>query len=106
MAEAWTAAEQALSMPLAPTALELFSDGHLLVRFGGSPDAVKRMVDELGWKQADASASAEHSRTGLVSWARIAVPRHALREILGIRPQKARWRPSPPIAHTPRNHDT
>ena len=95
--EAWTAAERALSMPLAPTALELFSDGHLLVRFGGSPDAVKRMVAELGWKQADASAWAEHSRTGLESWARIAVPRHALREILGTLPEKARWWASPGI---------
>jgi FAD/FMN-containing dehydrogenase len=97
MDEAWKAAEQALSMPLAPTALELFSDGRLLVRFGGSPDAVKRMVAELGWKQAEMSVWVEHSRTGLESWARIAVPRHALREILATLPEKARWWASPGI---------
>ena len=95
MEEAWTAAEKALSMPLAPMALELFSDGRLLVRFGGSPEAVKRMVAELGWKQADASVWAEHSRTGLESWARIAVPRHALRDTLATLPEKARWWASP-----------
>jgi glycolate oxidase FAD binding subunit len=97
MAEAWTAAEQALSMPLAPIALELFSDGRLLVRFGGSPDSVKRMVAELGWKQADASVWAEHSRTAPESWARIAVPRHALREILGALPENAQWWASPGV---------
>ena len=97
MEEAWTAAEQALAMPLAPTALELFSNGRLLVRFCGSPDAVKRMVAELGWKQADASVWAEHSRTGLESWARIAVPRHALRQIVGALPEQARWWASPGI---------
>src|ERR1700737_4228202 len=63
--EAWAAAEQALSMPLAPSALELFSDGRLLARFLGSPDAVNRMVTELGWKKADTSVWAEHSKTGL-----------------------------------------
>src|ERR1700737_4778055 len=94
MGEAWTAAEQALSMPLAPTALELFSDGRLLVRFCGSPDAVKRMVAELEWKQGDASVWAEHSKTGLESWARIAVPSHSLQEIVGTLPDKARgWAP-------------
>jgi len=103
MAEAWTAAERSLSMPLAPTALELFSDGRLLVRFCGSPDAVQRMVSELGWKQIDASVWAEHSRTALESWARIAVPRHALQEILDALPEQARWWASPGvgIAHWP-----
>jgi glycolate oxidase FAD binding subunit len=95
MAEAWSAAEHALSMPLPPTALELFSDGRLLVRFGGSPDAVKRMAAELGWKQADPSLWAEHSRTAPESWARIAVPRHGLKDILEALPDQARWWSSP-----------
>ncbi|HEY8865048.1 MAG TPA: FAD-binding oxidoreductase [Candidatus Dormibacteraeota bacterium] len=101
MEEAWIAAEQALSMPLAPTALELFSDGRLLVRLCGSPDAVRRMVTELGWQPADGSVWADHSRTGLASWARIAMPRYALREILGALPEKSRWWASPGtgIAH-------
>ncbi|GAC1684941.1 MAG: FAD-binding oxidoreductase [Candidatus Dormibacteraceae bacterium] len=97
MEEAWTAAEQALAMPLGPTALEIFSDGRLLIRFGGSPSAVKRMVAELGWKQADASLWTEHSRTGLESWARIAVPRPALQELLGELPKNARWWASPGV---------
>jgi glycolate oxidase FAD binding subunit len=97
MDEAWIAAEQALSMPLAPAALELFSDGRLFVRICGSPDAVKRMVAELGWKQADAALWAEHSRTGPDSWAKIAVPRHGLRDILATLPDKARWWASPGV---------
>jgi glycolate oxidase FAD binding subunit len=97
MPEAWTVAEQALSMALAPTALELFSDGHILVRFCGSPGAVRRMVAELGWKQADPSAWAEHSRTGPESWAKIALPRHALQEILSSLPEKSQWWASPGI---------
>jgi glycolate oxidase FAD binding subunit len=97
MDEAWIAADQALSMPLAPTALELFSDGRLFVRICGSPDAVKRMVAELGWKQADAALWAEHSRTGPDSWAKIAVPRHGLRDILATLPDKARWWASPGV---------
>jgi hypothetical protein len=84
-------------MALAPSALELFSDGRLLARFLGSPDAVNRMVSELGWKKADAAVWAEHSRTGLESWARIAVPRHTLRDILGTLPEKAQWWASPGI---------
>jgi glycolate oxidase FAD binding subunit len=97
MTEAWAAVEKAFNLPLAPAALELFSDGRLLVRFFGSRDAVKRMVAELGWKQAEGSLWAEHSRTELDSWARIAVPRHALPEILNALPENARWWASPGI---------
>jgi FAD/FMN-containing dehydrogenase len=99
--EAFTAAEQALAMPLAPAALELFSDGHVLARFFGSPDAVNRMVAELGWRQADASAWVEHSIRGPESWARISAPRHALRSILSMLPRDASWWASPGtgIAH-------
>ncbi|GAC1507592.1 MAG: FAD-binding oxidoreductase [Candidatus Dormibacteraceae bacterium] len=97
MEEAWTAAEQALEMPLAPSALELFSDGRVLARFLGSPDAVNRMVTELDWNKAEGAVWAAHSRTGPESWARIAVPHNALRDILGALPEKARWWASPGI---------
>ena len=99
--EAFNAAERALSMPLAPAALELFSDGHVLARFLGSPDAVNRMVTELGWAHADASTWLEHSRRGPESWARISAPRHALRGILAMLPRNASWWASPGtgIAH-------
>ena len=76
--DAWAHVTRALELPLPPSALELFSDGRLMARFFGSPDAVNRMVAELGWKEADASLWAEHSRRGPESWARIAVPRPAL----------------------------
>jgi FAD/FMN-containing dehydrogenase len=101
MDEAFKAAEVALAMPLAPAALELFSDGRVLARFFGSPDAVDRMVSELGWQQADVSVWAEHSRRGPESWARISVPRHALRGILAALPRNASWWASPGsgIAH-------
>jgi glycolate oxidase FAD binding subunit len=99
--EALAAAEQALAMPLAPAALELFSDRRVLARFFGSPDAVNRMVAELGWKQAGASEWLDHSKRGPEFWARIAVPRHALRGILAKLPPSASWWASPGtgIAH-------
>ena len=60
--DAWAASARALELPLLPAALELFSDGRVLARFFGSPDAVNRMVSELGWKPADASVWVEHSQ--------------------------------------------
>ena len=45
--EAWAAGDQALTLPLPPAALELFSSGRVLARFLGSRDAVNRMVAEL-----------------------------------------------------------
>ena len=99
--EAWAAAERALALPLPPAALELFADGRVLARFLGSPQAVKRMVSELAWKPADASAWSEHSKRGPQSWARIAVPPHALRDLLAALPADAQWWASPGlgIAH-------
>jgi glycolate oxidase FAD binding subunit len=101
MEDAWAASTRALDLPLAPAALELFSDGRVLARFFGSPDAVKRMVAELGWKTVDASVWAEHARRGPESWARIATPPHALRQILSALPANAEWWASPGagIAH-------
>lgn len=93
--QAWGAAGDALSMPLAPSALELFSDGRVLARFTGSPDAVDRTTAELGWKQAESSVWAEHSRRAPERWARIAVPGQELRRILDSLPGEAQWWASP-----------
>ena len=79
----WDAAEQAMATPLAPSALELFSDGRVLARFSGSRDAVNRIVQELGWKHADNSKWVEHSSRAPQRWARIAVPKERLREVVG-----------------------
>ena len=97
--EAWDAANRAMQLALAPAALELFSDGRVLARFLGSPDAVKRMVAELGWNVADSSVWAEHSHRAPESWARIAVPRNALRGILSGLPAGAEWWASPGVGH-------
>ena len=99
--DAWTAATRALDLPLAPAALELFSEGRVLARFFGTRDAVNRTVAELGWSDADSAVWAEHSRRSLESWARITAPRHALRAILTSLPEGARWWASPGtgIAH-------
>jgi glycolate oxidase FAD binding subunit len=101
MDEAWASAQRAFESPMAPAALELFSDGRTLARFMGSPDATKRVVRELGWREADASTWAKHSSRAPAGWARIAVPRHQLRATLGRLPEGAEWWASPGtgIAH-------
>jgi glycolate oxidase FAD binding subunit len=99
--EAWSAARIALGMPLSPAAVELSSDGHAMARFLGSPDAVNRMVGELGWDRAADSVWADHSRRGPESWARIAVPAGALQPITAMLPLGSEWWASPGtgIAH-------
>ena len=89
--DGWTAADQVLSLPMAPAALELFSDGRVLARFFGSPDAVDVMVKGTGWAQADQGVWNEHSRSAPARWARIATPRSELRRVLESLPSGARW---------------
>jgi glycolate oxidase FAD binding subunit len=95
--EAWTDSQRVLALPQAPTALELFADGSSLVRFSGSPDAVKRMVAESGWKPSNASVWEEHSRRASLHWARIAVPRSELKRILESLPPGETWWASPGV---------
>jgi glycolate oxidase FAD binding subunit len=78
----WDDAQRALTLPLAPVAVELFSDGRVLARFFGSPDAVKSTVRDLGWKDVEPKVWAEHARRAPDRWARIAVPPSRLREVL------------------------
>src|SRR5205823_3250173 len=78
----WDAATQALAMPVAPSALELTSSGRVLARYTGSPDAVNRIVQSLGWKSSDPAVWTEHSRRAPERWARIAVPKERLREVV------------------------
>ncbi len=94
---AWAAIDQALGLPLAPAALELFSDGRMLARFLGSPNAVNRTVAQLGWSAADPSVWLEHARRAPERWARIAVPPHRLRATLVELPPGAGWWASPGV---------
>ncbi len=87
----WPEAERALSMPVAPVAVEIFGDGRVLARFMGSPDAVKRTLGELGWQPAPHSVWRDHSLRAPEAWARIAVPRHGLRALVEGLPAGAEW---------------
>ncbi|OLC27138.1 MAG: hypothetical protein AUG06_06130 [Actinobacteria bacterium 13_1_20CM_2_65_11] len=97
MDEAWAAADRVLGMPMAPAAVELFSDGRVLARFLGSPEATKRMVADLGWTKAEALGWKKHSTAAPPKWARIAAPRHRLRSILDRLGRDERWWASPGI---------
>lgn len=76
----WTDVDRALSLPLAPSALELFSDGRVTARFFGSHDAVDRVTGDLGWAASDAGFWATHAAENPT--ARIAAPRESLRNLL------------------------
>src|SRR5256885_2603552 len=93
----WDAAEQALSTPLAPSAVELSSDGRVLARYLGSPQAVDRIVSGLEWEEAEESVWEKHSRSGPQTWARIAAPRSALRKLVEALPENDRWWASPGV---------
>lgn len=95
--EGWAAAERAFASPVAPAALELFSDGRVLARFMGSPDAVKRTVADLRWEHAHQSVWSEHAARGPRSWARLAVPRQELRRVVEALPAGAEWWASPGV---------
>ena len=93
----WAAVDRALATPLAPSALELFSDGRVMARYAGSPGAVSRVVNELGWKHEDQAVWAEHSRRAPAGWARVAVPREELQKIIAGLPDGAEWWASPGV---------
>ena len=93
----WNAAAHALSTEVAPVALELDSDGYVLARYMGSPAAIERLVDELGWKAIDPALWTKHSHRAPERWARIAVPRDALRRIVQALPSGSEWWASPGI---------
>jgi glycolate oxidase FAD binding subunit len=95
--DGWVAAEQALSLPMAPAALELFSDGRVIARYFGSPDAVDVTVKATGWARTDGSVWTEHSRSALTRWARIATPRQELRRVIESLPGGAHWWCSPAV---------
>src|SRR5438876_12157179 len=76
----WNAATHALSAPVAPSALEVLSDGRILARYTGSRDAVDRVVGDLDWTIEEPSIWEEHASRAPERWARIAVPREQLRE--------------------------
>ena len=78
----WEDVTRALGTPLAPSALELFSGGRVIARYMGSPEAINRVTRDLGWRQTEPAIWDEHARRAPERWARISVPREALREVL------------------------
>src|SRR5713101_443180 len=95
--DGWVAAEQVLSLPMAPAALELFSDGRVIARYFGSPGAVDVTVKATGWAKTEDSVWTQHSRSALTQWARIATPRTELRRVIESLPTGARWWCSPGV---------
>jgi len=95
--DGWPAVDAVLAAPVAPSAIELFSDGRVIARFFGSPDAVNSTVKTLGWPGTDREAWTQHSHRAADRWARIAVPRTKLREVLNALPQGSRWWASPGV---------
>jgi FAD/FMN-containing dehydrogenase len=55
------------------------------------------MVDELRWPPVDGASWTQHSRRAPDTWARIAVPPHALRAALEALPADAEWWASPGV---------
>jgi glycolate oxidase FAD binding subunit len=105
--EGWEAAREALATALAPAAVELSSDGRVLARYLGSPEAVDRIVSSLEWDEADQTIWEKYARSAPETWARIAVPHSELRGLLDILPAHERWWASPGagIAHWAVNAD-
>ena len=95
--DGWQAVEHALSLPMPPAALELFSDGRVLARYFGSPNAVDATVKATGWAETDPDAWSDHSRSAPARWARIATPRTDLRRVLESLPSGAKWWCSPGV---------
>ena len=95
--EAWVEAGRALDLPLAPAALELFSDSRVLAELCGSPDAVERMVRELAWTAAAPALWEEHGRAAPERWARITVSPSKLRGVLDSLPVGSTWWASPGV---------
>jgi glycolate oxidase FAD binding subunit len=77
----WDAALAGLKTEVMPSALDLDSEGRVIARYMGSPDAIKRIVGELGWQTVDPKVWAEHSRSAPARWARISVPKERLRQM-------------------------
>jgi glycolate oxidase FAD binding subunit len=95
--DGWPAVERALDLALPPVALEMFSDGRVVARFFGSPEAVKATAAHLGWNERDPSIWSEHARAAPERWARIAVPRPRLSDLLESLPPRSKWWASPGV---------
>lgn len=93
----WDAAREALATPMPPSAVELSSDGRVLARYLGSPEAVDRTVSSLEWDETDATIWDDNARSAPEIWARITAPRSELRGLVGVLPSHERWWASPGV---------
>ena len=78
----WEDANRALGTAVSPSALELFAGGHVIARYMGSPEAIKRVVSDLGWHELEPAVWDDHARRAPERWARISVPPDALRGVV------------------------
>ena len=77
----WDAALEGLSTATTPSALDIDSLGRVIARYTGSPDAINRVVSDLGWRPVDPAVWDQHARSAPERWARISVPKERLREM-------------------------
>ncbi len=90
-------AEKAQWLRMTPHALEVSSAGRVLARIAGSEAAVKRVAAELGWPEADPDVWTKLAHQTSESWARVAVPPSALRDVVRALPEGAGWWASPAV---------
>ncbi len=89
--EAWTDVDRALTLPMLPAALEVYSNGGVAARFLGSRDAVRATVEDLGWDALPNEMWSQHAARSPKLWARITVPRSALRRTIEALGPYAYW---------------
>ena len=102
--EAWTEADRALGLKMAPVALELIHDDgafSLVARIAGDEAGVRRILGELGWARTPSVFWEEHARRTSDRWARLSVRRGSLADLLRLLPSGARWiaHPGVGVAH-------
>jgi glycolate oxidase FAD binding subunit len=93
----WQAAHAALATSMPPCAVELFSDGRVVARYLGSPDAVAHVTGSLGWHEIEPAVWSEHARRSFDHWARIAVPRADLGRVMATVGRDEEWWASPGV---------
>lgn len=89
--DGWAEAARALALPAPPVALELERAGSVRARFWGHGGGLKRMLGELGWERVTNPDWSRGPAGAGEIWAKVAVPRQALRRVLDGVPADIDW---------------